>query len=92
MLRGLSDYLIALLELLEAEGRSAKRNAFKLATAIAVFALGIFLMAGAAAFLVAGVYLGLVTVLHPAWVALICGGTLLVLGGIVLWIAQARID
>lgn len=92
MLRGLSDYLITLLELLEAEGRSAKRNAFALATAIAIFALGILLVAGAAGFLVAGLYLGLATVLHPAWVAVICGGTLLVAGGIVLWLARARLD
>lgn len=92
MFRGLSDYLIALVELLEAEGRSAKRNAFALATAIAIFMLGILLLAGAAGFLVAGLYLGLATVLHPAWVALICGGALLVTGGIVLWLARARVD
>lgn len=90
MLRGLTDYLIALLELLEAEGRSAKRSVYALATAIGVFALGILLLAAAAGFLVTGLYLGLSTVLHPAWVTSICGVALLILGVIVLWMARAR--
>lgn len=92
MLRGLSDYLISLLDLLEAEGRSAKRNAYQLATAVAVFALGTLLLAGATGFLVAALYLGLTRVLDPAWVALICGAVLLGTGVIVLWFARSKID
>jgi hypothetical protein len=92
MLRSLSDYLIALLELLEAEGRSAKRNAYALATAVAVFMLGTIIVAGSVGFLVAALYLGLTTVLSPAWVALICGLTLLVTGVIVLWLARSKIE
>ena len=92
MLRGVSDYLIAIIDLLEAEGRSAKKNVWGLVTAIAVYMLGTLLLAGAAGFLVTGLYLGLSTVLHPAWVTTICGTVLLVAGVIVLWTARARAD
>lgn len=92
MLKGLSDYLVALLELLEAEGRSAKRNAYQLATAIAVFALGTLLLAGAAGFLITALYLGLTAVFPPAWVALICGAVLLGVGVSVLWLARSKIE
>lgn len=92
MLRSLSDYLIAVLDLLEAEGRSAKRNVYAVATAIAVFILGTTLLAGAAGFLITALYLGLISVWSPAWVALLCGLLLLVTGVIVLWIARSKID
>ena len=92
MLHRLSDIVIALVELLEAEGRNAKRHAWKLATAVGIFALGIVVLAGAVGFLIAGLYLGLATVLHPAWVATICGGALLLVGVIALWLASERAD
>lgn len=90
MLKGLSDFVIALVELLEAEGRSAKRNVYAVVTAVGIFALGIMLLAGSVGFLVAGLYMGLATELHPAWVATICGIVLLLAGVIVLWIARDR--
>ena len=92
MFRSLSDDLISLLDLLEAEGRSAKRNAYALATAVAVFTLGTIIMAGSVGFLVVALYLGLTTVMSPAWVALVCGLTLLLTGVIVLWLARSKID
>ena len=91
MLRGLSDYLIALLELLEAEGRSAKRNAYALATAAAIFSLGTLLLAGAAGFLISALWLALILVMDPALVALICGVLLLGMGVIVLWMAREKL-
>ena len=92
MFQRFSDVVIALVDLLEAEGRNAKRHAWKFAVAVGIYAVGIVVLMGAVGFLVAGLYLGLTTVLHPAWVATICGGALLLVGVIAVWLANDRVD
>lgn len=88
MFRGVTEYFLALLDVLEAEGRSAKRNVMSLAMAIGIFTLGILLFAGAAGFLVTALYLGLSAALSPAWAALVSGAALVAMGGITVWIAR----
>lgn len=90
MLKKATDYLIALLELLEAEARNLKAGLFRTGTALTLMAAGVGLMAAAAAVLGWAAYLALLPYWGRAGAAAACGVLLLLLGGVFLWLASSR--
>lgn len=89
MVKNLTDWLVALLELLEAEWETIRHGAFKLGLGLAWLWLAVTLLLGAAAFLVWALWLGLTAVLAPVWAALLCGVALLLGAGAALWRARS---
>ncbi len=87
MREAFSNVVLAVVELLEAEARNAKRHVFKLALALALVAVAAALFVGAGGFLVAAVYMALLRLLAPPLALLVCGAAALLVGGVVVWIA-----
>jgi hypothetical protein len=87
-LRGLTELIIALLELLEAEARALRSGSFRLGVSLALLGTaGTFMLVGVGLILRA-LYLYLVIVLSPPTATLITGlATLLVSGGLA-WSAR----
>lgn len=85
MLRKLTEYVFALCDLLEAQGRALRDAARRMALGIVVLFLGGLLMATGLGFLIASAYLILALALEPWAGALIVGGSVLVLGALVAW-------
>jgi hypothetical protein len=87
-LRGLTELIIALLELLEAEARALRSGSFRLGVSLALLGTaGTFMLVGVALILRA-IYLYLVIFLSPPTATLITGlATLLVAGGLA-WSAR----
>lgn len=96
MLRSLVAILGALLDLVEAEARAARRAARRIGMAVAFTAIGAGVMTGLAlagtGFLVWSLYLWLAALLPPAGAALVAGGALwFAVGLLALMVAlQAR--
>ncbi len=90
MLERFTDYTLALLGLLEAEGRSARKNIVATGTKLAVVAGGAALLTAAFALFGWALYLVLVPVWGKPGAALACGALLLVLGGGLLWFANRK--
>ena len=88
MLDRFTDYVIAFLGLLEAEGRSARKNIVAAGARLALSAGGAFLLTAAFALFGLALYL----VLAPRWgqagAVLACGALLCALGGGLLWLAS----
>ena len=91
MLRALSDFVISLLELLEAESRSLRKGVVTLGTSLVFVSLAGFILFFALAFLIWSLYQALTPLLPAAVVSLLCGLTLLILAGVCLWIARNQI-
>ena len=87
-MRGLTELIIALLELLEAEARALRSGSFRLGVSLVLLGTaGIFMFVGVGLILRA-LYLYLVIFLSPPTATLITGmATLLVSGGLV-WSAR----
>ncbi len=90
MLERITDYALAFLGLLEAEGRSARRNIVAAGTKLALSAGGALLLTAAFALFGWSLYLVLTPVWGRAGAALACGALLLILGGGLLWFANRK--
>lgn len=90
MLERFTEYTLALLGLLEAEGRSARRNIVATGTKLALIAGGGLLLTVALGILGWSLYLALVPVWGQPGAALACGTVLLILGGGLLWYANRK--
>ena len=90
MLGRFTDYTVALLELLEAEARNAGAGLVKGGTNLAFAVVGALLLGGAAAVFGWSLFLALRPVWGEAGAAAACGALLLILGGVLLWLASSR--
>ncbi len=89
-MRSLVELSIALLELLEAEGRSLRKATMNTGRALVLlFAAGLFLIAGAG-LLAWALYQHLLTLTTPALSAAGVGLLVLLLGGVLLWLSHWR--
>lgn len=87
---GLVELSIALLELLEAEGRALRKATLNTGRALALLVgAGVFLLAGAA-LLGWALYQYLLTLTTPSLSAAIIGLLALLLGGALLWFSHRR--
>jgi len=87
-LRGLTELIIALLELLEAEARALRSGSFRLGLSLALLGTAGTLMVVGVALILRALYLYLAIFLSPPTATLITGVvTLLVSGGLV-WSAR----
>lgn len=87
-MRIVTDYILALADLVEAEGRSLRASVIQLAVVLVVLAaLGLMILAGCG-LLIASVYL-LIAGPLPHWAAaMITGGSLVVLGSVAVLIVR----
>lgn len=87
-MRILTEYLLALVDLVEAEGRSLRASVIHLAVVLIVLAaVGLMILAGCG-LLIASVYL-LIAGPLPHWAAaMITGGALVVLGSLAVLIVR----
>lgn len=90
MLKRATDYLIALLELLEAEAANLKSGLLRTGSALALALVGIGLFAAAAAVLGWAAYLALLPYWGRAGAAAACAVLLALFGGGFLWAASSR--
>lgn len=90
MLKRLTDWLIAVLELLEAEGRSAGAGLIRVGTGLAFAFTGVLLLGLAASVLGWSLFLALRPVWGEAGAAAACGVLILIAGGVLLWLANSR--
>lgn len=90
MLKRATDYLIALLELLEAEASNLKAGLLHTGTSLALMLVGIGLLAAAASVLGWAAYRALVPYWGQAGAAAACALLLALFGGGFLWAASSR--
>jgi hypothetical protein len=83
-----TEYVIAFLELLEAEGRSAGRGTIIIATKLALLVGGGIVLTVALVVLGWSLFLALESVWGRAWAAFACALLLLLLGGGLMWFAN----
>lgn len=86
MLRKLTEYIFAVCDLLEAQGRALRQTVRRTALGMVVLLVGGLLLAAGLGFIIAGIYLILAAALTPWAGALITGAIVIVLGGVVAWI------
>lgn len=88
----LSKYIIALLELLEAEGRNFKSQVIKTGISLGLIFLGFSILFIAVLFLMWGVYSFFVTIMNPAWAGVsifgICFIVAIIIFGVAKWQKQ----
>lgn len=87
MLQRVTQYVIALCDLLEAEGRALRAGSMRLAAALITLLLAAGVVATGLGFLVAGLYLLLAAAINPWAGAMITGGIVLAVGLLTTWIA-----
>lgn len=96
MLRSLVDVLIALIELVEAEGRALRRAAKRLGVTVGVIAVAagvaMALLLGATGLLVAALFMWLLEWMHPALAAFACGAVIWLVVGVSAWILVRRVN
>lgn len=90
MLERITDYIIALLELLEAEGRSAGKATVVIATKVALLVGGAILVTIALIIFGWSLFWALEPWWGRAWAAFFCALLLLILGGGLMWFANRR--
>lgn len=90
MLRRATDYLIALLELLEAQAQNLKAGLFRTGSALMFALVGIGLLGAAAGVLGWALYVALLPYWGREGAAAACAGLLALLGGVFLWLASTR--
>ncbi len=83
-----TDYIIALLELLEAEGRSAGKATVAIAMKVALLVGGAILVTIALGVLGWSLFWALEPHWGRAWAAFACAILLLILGGGLMWFAN----
>lgn len=82
MREALAEFIIAIFELLEAEGRLAKRQAVRLGGALLIALAALPLALGALGVLLAALYLSLVPALTPAQALVVCSAVLIALAAL----------
>ncbi len=87
----MADFVIAVCELLEAEGVLLRRKIHQLALSLALVALGALAAAAGLGFLLRALYLYLEIALGPPLAALLTGVSFIVLAGVLLWTAKRKI-
>jgi len=90
VLKRVTDYLIALLDLLEAEASGLRVGLLRTGTALTLVFAGIALFTAAAAVFGWALYLTLLPYWGRAGAAAACGGLLVLIGGGFLWAARSR--
>ncbi len=86
MLRTFTEYIFALIDLIEAEVRSLRQSLQRAALGIGVLLVGGLLLATGLGFVIAALYLSLAATLN-AWAgALITGGIVMVIGALIAWL------
>lgn len=90
MLGALSDFLIALLELLEAEARSARKGIVELSISLLLVGLAGALLLGAIGFLIWALFLLIDPHLPRAASAVICAVVVLLFAGALLFSAKRK--
>lgn len=90
MLRRTTEYVIALLELLEAQTNVLRASLLRTGTTLTLTVVGIGLMAAAASVLSWALYAALLPYWGRAGAAAACGALLALLGGVFLWVAGSR--
>lgn len=90
MFRAVTEYLIALLELLQAEGRAVRKRLYDLGVSLILAWVAGVLTLAAMALLIWALYLALVPVVPQSVAALVCGLLLLLVSGGLLWSAGRR--
>lgn len=86
MLEKFTEYTVALLGLLEAEGRSVRKNVVATGAKLALVVGGGLLLTAALAVFSWALYMALTPIWGRPWAAVACGALLLVLGGGLLWL------
>ena len=89
-MKGLTELVIGLCDLAEAEGRLLRYNVLKTVRTAALLILGLFFGAAGAAFFVAALYRALVEIVHPAWALCILGLACMGIAGGLVWTTSAR--
>ncbi|HKI56650.1 MAG TPA: hypothetical protein VKB31_05810 [Trueperaceae bacterium] len=87
MRAAIADVFIAALELLEAEGRSARRGLVRTAASLALMAAGVVLLVGAVALLAWAMVTSLYPVMAAPLARLLAGIAVLAVGGGLAWAA-----
>ncbi len=83
-MRLVAEFLLALADLVEAEGQALKRNVVKVMTACALLTASLGLLWASLALVVYGFYLAVIPAVAQPWATFITGGvTLLISGGII---------
>ena len=88
MLEKFTEYAVAFLGLLEAEGRSARKNVVMIGTKLALVVGGGTLLTAALAVFSWALFIALAPAWGRPWAAVACGALLLLLGGGLLWLAN----
>lgn len=87
---GIADFIIAFLDLLEAEGRALRRAVMRLGWGLAFMLLAVLLLLAAAVFSLMGMYLFFASQFSPALAALLVSCITLLLALIIAGIAHWR--
>ena len=90
MLKQFTDYFIAALELVEAQAKNAGAGLVRAGTNVTLAVAGALIMGVASVVFGAALFLALRPVWGDAGAAAACGVLLVLLGGILLWIASSR--
>ena len=88
----LVEFVVRIANLLEAEGRLAKHHVVNVVVVSLVFLAATVLLVAAALVLVCAAYLGLRTVMPPAWAAALMGFVLLVAGLVCAIVGRALLS
>ncbi len=86
MLRTFTEYIFALIDLIEAEVRSLRQSLQRVALGIGVLLGGGLLLATGLGFVIAALYLGLAATLNAWAAALVTGGIVMAIGALTAWI------
>lgn len=88
-MEGLTEAIISLFNLAEAEGRLLKKKVIQTAIIILMFIVSTLFVLAALGFLLAAIYQFLILYLEITWVLLIMGSICLIIFGITLWLARS---
>lgn len=92
MLSAFSEFIIALIELVEAELRSARKESFRLGLGLMFFSIAATLFIAAIALILYSIYLVLSSVVYPSSAVFICSLIILGMAGGFLWLAKIKMD
>lgn len=91
MLKLVSELVVRIADLAEAEGRTLRQMILRLLFAAAIIAGVTVLLLGGVGLLLAAGYMGLARALGPAWAALLMGLASLGIAGGVLWMNREKL-
>lgn len=91
MMELMVEFIIAFIELLEAELAAVRQNIYKLVLAVILAVVACLILLGGFGILIWGIYLALQTILSPVWAALVDAAAAFALGGVLLWYARNKV-